>query len=273
MSIFSLVTINILNDLSRWWQRRNLLIEQIAACQPDMIALQEVSIQRKSSNAHWLAEQLNSKMDASDSRYDVYLCPKTGAYEKKEGIAVLSRLRIRKQERLDLLTQNCVAQAITFRVENETLMLVNGHFYWQQGSSSRRLAQVELLLDWMDTQPAENPVVVCGNFNGTPDTPAIQFMRQYFDSAYVAVHGEEPEYTFPTPLPLSAKKKLRAAAQRLLGHRPATDASWRGTLDYIFVDPRLQTQSCDLVLDQSAQHNADIYPSDHFGLIAQIKVL
>jgi endonuclease/exonuclease/phosphatase family metal-dependent hydrolase len=272
MTILSLVTINILNDLSRWWQRRNLLVEQIAACQPDLIAIQEVSIQRKSSNAHWLAEQLNSKNDASDSRYDVYLCPKTGAYEKKEGIAVLSRLPIRKQERLDLLTQNRVAQAITFRLEGETLLLVNGHFYLQPGSSPQRLAQVELLLDWMDTQPAEIPVVVCGDFNGIPDSPAIQFMRQYFDSAYVAVHGEEPEYTYPTPLPSSAKTKLLTAAQRLLGQRPAIDASWRGTQDYIFVDPRLQTQSCDLVLNQPAKHNADIYPSSHFGLFAQIKI-
>jgi len=269
---FSLVSINILNDLSRWWQRRNLLVEQIAECQPDLIAIQEVSIQRKSSNAHWLAEQLNSRDDASEKRYEVFLCPKTGGFEKKEGIAILSRLPVNKQERLDLLTQNRVAQAITFRLEGETLILINGHYYWQHGSAPRRLAQVELLLDWMDTQPAVYPVVVCGDFNGTPETPSIKFMRQYFDSAHVAIHGKEPEYTCPTPLPSSTKKKLRAAAQKLLGQRPTTESTWRGTLDYIFVDPRMQTQACDVVLDQPSKLNAEIYPSDHFGLYAKINV-
>ena len=121
--------------------------------------------------------------------------------------------------------------------------------------------------------PAEIPVVICGDFNSMPDSPAIQFLRQYFDSAYVAIHGEEPEYTCPTPLPYSTKTKLRIADQKILGQIPATDTAWRGTLDYIFVDPRLQTQACDLVLNQPAKHNDDIYPSDHFGLIAQIKVL
>ena len=273
MSTFSLISINILSDLSRWWQRRGLLVEQLADCQPDIIAIQEVSIRRNSSNAHWLAEQLNNRDDAHDKQYKVYLCPKTGIFGKKEGIAVLCRLPVNKQERLDLLTQNRVAQAITFRLEGETLMLVNGHYFWYPGSAPRRLAQVELLLDWMDTQPAENPVVICGDFNTTPDTPSIQFMRQYFDSAYTAVHGEEPEYTCPTPLQSSAKAKLLIAAQRILGQRPPViDPAWRGTLDYIFVDPRMQTQSCELVLNQPAKNNAEIYPSNHFGLFAKIKV-
>jgi endonuclease/exonuclease/phosphatase family metal-dependent hydrolase len=272
MTKITLVTINILNDLSRWRQRRGLLLDQISECEPDMIALQEVRIQGKSSNAHWLAGQLNRKEDSSDKHYEVYLCPKTGTYEKKEGLAVLSRLPVYKQERLDLLTQNRVAQAITFRQNSETLMLVNAHFFWHPGPSPERLAQVELLLDWMDTQPAAMPVIVCGDFNSLPGTPVIKFMRQYFDSAHVAVHGEEPAYTCPTPLPPSTKTKLRIAAQALLGHRPPPDATWRGTLDYIFVDPRLETQACDLVLNCPAKHNAAIYPSDHFGLFAQIKV-
>jgi len=272
MSKFSLITINILNDLSRWRQRRGLLLNQIYDCQPDLIALQEVSIKGKSSNAHWLAEQLNNREDLPDKHYQVYLCPKTGSFEKKEGLAILSRLPVRKQERLDLLTQNRVAQAITFRLDNETLMLVNGHFFWHPGPSQKRLEQVELLLDWMDTQPAEIPVIICGDFNGVPGTPAIKFLRRYFDSAYVAIHGEEPDYTCPTPLPPSTKTKLRAAAKALLGQRPSPEPSWRGTLDYIFVDPRLDTQACELAFNCPAKHNAVIYPSDHFGLYAQIKV-
>jgi hypothetical protein len=56
---FSLVTINILNDLSLWMERGPLLVEQLAELDPDLIAMQEVRLQGESSNAHWIAEQLN----------------------------------------------------------------------------------------------------------------------------------------------------------------------------------------------------------------------
>jgi endonuclease/exonuclease/phosphatase family metal-dependent hydrolase len=54
--------------------------------------------------------------------------------------------------------------------------------------------------------------------------------------------------------------------------RPKPDPEWHGTLDYIFVDPRLQTQDCQVVLNRPADDDPEIYPSDHFGLWATIKV-
>jgi len=272
-SDFSLVTINILNDLSRWRQRRELLVEQLDELQPDLIALQEVSLKKEKSNAHWLAEELNRGNDESKiPPYEVQLCPKTGPYERKEGLAVLSRLYVSRYERLDLLTQNRVAQLIEFRVDGEVVMFVNTHLYWQPGESLERQQQIELLLDWLDTQPAEIPVIVCGDFNSLPDTPAIKRMRRYFDSAHNNVHGCEPEYTCPTPMPVSPSVKLRSTVTYLMGHRPRPNPEWRGTLDYIFVDPRLQMQDCRVVLDRPAEDNSQIYPSDHFGLYATVKV-
>ena len=271
-SEFSLATINILNDLTRWRQRRELLVEQLDELQPDLIAFQEVTLKGDKSNAHWLAEELNRGKDESKTPpYKVQLCPKTGPYERKEGLAILSRLKINRYERLDLLTQNRVAQLIEFRVDDEIVMLVNTHFYWQPGESPKRQQQIELLLDWLDTQPVEIPVIVCGDFNSLPGTPSIKRMRRYFDSAHNNVHGCEPEYTCPTPMPPSVKVILRSTATYLLGRRPRPNPEWRGTLDYIFVDPRLQTQECRVVLDRPAENNSQIYPSDHFGLFATVK--
>ena len=97
-------------------------------------------------------------------------------------------------------------------------------------------------------------------------------MRQYFDSAHRAVHGDEPEYTCPTPLPVSKRVQLRNMLAWRLGKRPKPDPTWRGTLDYIFVDPRLHTLDCKLVLDKPAENHENLYPSDHFGIYALIKV-
>ena len=274
MTIFSLVTINILNDLSLWKERGPLLIKQLSPLNADIIAIQEVSLDGGISNAHWVAEQLNLCRENEEKTppYEVFLCPKTGMYRKKEGIAILSRLPVKHHESLDLLTQNRVAQMVRFRVENCDLLLVNGHFFWQPGVSESRQEQIELLLDFLDTQPVDQPVIVCGDFNGIPGTPAIERMRQYFDSAYNVVHNQEPEYTCPTPLPKPKRLKMLQIIMWLLRLRPKPDPDWRGTLDFIFVDPRLQTQDSSVVLNLPADNNPEIYPSDHFGLYASIKI-
>ena len=272
MPEFSLVTINILVDLSRWNQRRELLLNQIAELSPDLIALQEVSLLGNSSNAHWLAENLNFPLSEDQPQYQVYLSPRSGLSKKGESLAILSRLPVKRQENLDLRTQNRVAKLVELRVEESRVMLVNGHFFWQPGPSKARQAQIELLLDWLDTQPAEIPVVVCGDFNSTPDHPAILRMREYFVSAHRSVYGEEPEYTCPTPLEPSFSAKLRIALGKALKPKFSSDPNWAGTLDYIFVDPRLQVEECRVVLNQPDSKNPNIYPSDHFGLYALIKV-
>ena len=271
---FSIVTINILNNLSLWDERAPLLLEQLAALNPDLIAMQEVSLKDQGSNAHWIADQLNARRENPEkvAPYEVLISARTGVYAKKEGLAVLSRLPIRSHDRLDLLTQNRVAQLVCFRMEDRDLILVNGHFFWQPGASPKRQQQIELLLNLLDTQPVDQPVIVCGDFNGVPGTSAIERMRQYFDSAYNYVHKQEPEYTCPTPLPKTGRVKIRNTVGWLLRMRPKPDDAWRGTLDYIFVDPRLQTQDCQVVLNLPAKENPELYPSDHFGLWATIKV-
>jgi endonuclease/exonuclease/phosphatase family metal-dependent hydrolase len=271
---FTLVTINILNDLSLWRQRRVLLVEQLTALAPDLIALQEVSLKGESSNAHWLADQLNQTQELTEKGppYQVFLCPKTGIFSKKEGIAILSRLPVKHHESLDLLSQNRVAQLVCVRINNRYFLLVNGHFYWQPGASKARQKQIELILDFLDTQPVDQPIVVCGDFNSIPETPAIERMCQYFDSAYKFANNYEPDYTCPTPLPKPISIQLRTQIVWRLGLRSKPDPEWRGTLDYIFVDPRLLTQECRIVLNQPAPDNPEIYPSDHFGLWATIKV-
>lgn len=269
---FSVVTINILNDLAQWKKRRTLLVDQLAELNPDLIAIQEVSLKGSSSNAHWLAQELNDRKDEDEDLYNLYLSPKTGNKKPVEGIAILSHFPVKRHEILDLLTQNRVAQLVEFRIDGEILIFVNGHLFWQPGESQERNVQVELLLDWLDTQPANVPVIVAGDFNGLPGTPAIELMREYFDSAYQAIHGDEPEYTCPTPLPSSTRVKLRSLISWRFGKRPKPDPDWKGTLDYIFVDPRLHTEDCKLVLDRPAEYNANIFPSDHFGIYAIIKV-
>ena len=136
MSEFSIVTINILNDLAMWGKRCHLIVDQLADLRPDLIAMQEVSSKGNSSNAHWLAQELNQRKTDDDDLYNLYLCPRTGSKGSTEGVAILSRLPVKRHEILDLLTQNRVAQLVEVRIEGQPLMLVNGKFYL----ASRRIS-------------------------------------------------------------------------------------------------------------------------------------
>lgn len=263
MTTINVVTLNIFSDLSLWDHRKALILQQLATLKPDLIALQEVSI--KAENAHWLAKALDIP--------EVFLTPKTGSAGKKEGIAILSRVPFERAETLDLRTQNRVAQYVLLQIKDAALAFCNGHFFWQPGESPERLAQVELLLNWLEKIPGEPPAVVCGDFNATPESQSVHKMLSRFVSAFAVRHGHEPEYTTPTPLPRS-KLKLLGTLISYLRYIKISEfrLDWRGTLDYIFVDPRISVLDSDLVLNQPDPLDLKIYPSDHFGLSATLEL-
>lgn len=266
MPTVRITTLNLLNDLSRWSERRSLVANSLAELDADLIALQEVSLPE--DNAHWLADQLG---------YYIHLCPKTGRKRDYEGIAILSRLAVEREATLDLQSQNRVAQLVQVNLGGQSLVVVNAHLYWQPGESTQRTRQVQLMLEWLLNLPAETAIIVCGDFNGTPGSEAIQLMRKRFVSAYAAHHGSEPEYTCPTPLKRLGPPTLREVVRRIGSFvlnlaTTHTLRPWRGTLDYVFVNERVQIIECDVVLNHPARHDSTLYPSDHFGLAATLWV-
>ena len=45
-----------------------------------------------------------------------------------------------------------------------------------------------------------------------------------------------------------------------------------GCLDYIWVRGAIEVESCRLAFDRPAAHDPTLYPSDHRGLSARLKV-
>ena len=251
-----------MNDLSHWKERSSLLIEGLSILHPDIIALQEVNISAKI--AHWLAERLQFE--------HVYLSPKMHLEKKIEALAILSRFQFIQTETFDLRAQGRVAQRIIVQPKDMPVNLVNVHLFWQPGESSARNRQIDLLLDWLAPFSQTIPCIVCGDFNSMPETTAIQRMSRDYTSAYKAVHGSEPEYTCPTPLPRSFRVKLRTMLGFFFLLRPKhARPRWRGTLDYIFLNQAVKVVDCQIVLNHPDQLNLRIYPSDHFGLCANVE--
>ena len=273
MSEFSVVTLNMLDDLSRWDARRDVMLAQMNALRPDIVALQEVCDHKGESTAQWLAEQLNQQEEPPDPGYQAFLLP-AEQKSQHENLAVLSRWPVKRNEAISLDDENHVAQFISVRVDEFTIFVVNALFYHEdEKGSDIEQDQIEQLLEFLDRQSYKPPVLLCGDFGSTPDSPAIRVMLKYFDSAYRQVHGQEPDYTYPTPLPQSWRTQLVGWLESAFSNHQEDDEVLRVTLDYIFTDPRLTVQDCQLVFNQPFENNEDIYASDHFGLYAHLKAV
>jgi endonuclease/exonuclease/phosphatase family metal-dependent hydrolase len=263
-TIIRVATINILNDLSRWDARRTLLARGLDALSPDLIALQEITDPLGKSTAHWLAGELGG--------YSVHVCPKSGWGRKREGIAVLSRLPVEDHEVLDLRSQQRMAQFVRVRAGESPVVFVNGHYHWLPGAHAARVRQVERVLDRVRGLDPGTSVVACGDFNGTPGSPAIALLSCTLVSAHETLHGREPDYTCPTPM--VSGQRVRGAVTRgllrLFSNRPGD--SWRGTLDYIFVSPDVRVVECGVFLDRPSPDDPTLYASDHLGLAATLEI-
>lgn len=258
----TVATLNILNDASTWRARRHLIVPELSALAPDLIALQEVML--PANNAQWLADQLGG--------FAVYLCPKTGRKSEHEALAILSRWPVRDHATLALIHQDRVAHCVTVEHGGRSFAFANVHLYFSLLNDLPRIAQVRRLLDWL---PQDVPAVVCGDFNASPRRGSMQLMRQHFISAHAAANGHEPAFTFPSPLHRGPgwRHSARSALLRAGGlaqHRQ--NAPLHVTVDYIYADPTIQVRECQIAFHRSDVGNERVYPSDHFGLTAKLEL-
>jgi len=255
-------TLNILVDLHRWHERAPLIVEELRAIQPDLIALQEVAL--PANNAQWIADQLGG--------YSVHLCPKTGAKGRREALAILSRWPVDEHAMLPLVAQDRVAQRVTVRHDGARVNFANTHLYWNPLDDAPRFEQVRKILDWL---PRDMGTIICGDFNAEPHHKSILAMTARFASAHRVAHGREPDYTCPTPLAQGRvmNEMARRVLERLSGLLlKRTNDSWRGTVDYIFVDSAMRVERCKVTFNRPSPGSERLYPSDHFGLVADTRM-
>ncbi|MEO9255549.1 MAG: endonuclease/exonuclease/phosphatase family protein [Tepidiformaceae bacterium] len=143
-----------------------------------------------------------------------------------------------------------VAQRVTLQLPGGTSFDVyNLHLAHRGEDQPLRDRQVALLLKWVGTRPRV-PAIVAGDFNADPDSTAMQAMSSSLRSAHTQIHGAEPRFTAPAD---SGPGQGRA-------------------LDYIFVSDQIEVLSCDLAFGPVQRANHLVYPSDHLGLRAVLRL-
>jgi endonuclease/exonuclease/phosphatase family metal-dependent hydrolase len=244
-----IATLNLRNTVDRWRARRGLLVRQLVALAPDVIALQELRI--VPDQARWIAGEV-ARVSGGALRYTRHRRPKSGPAGLWEGIGVLSRLPVVSTAWRDLGAQGRVVQLVTVRpAQGGVLDVYNTHL--GVGGEALRSAQAQRILEWIDSRrPA--PAVVLGDLNARPGSPTIELLGGCMRSAHLAFHGCEPARTVPTPL-----------RRRYVG-----DGS---VLDYIFVNDLVEVRDARIAFDELDAGDDTLCASDHYGLVVDLELV
>jgi endonuclease/exonuclease/phosphatase family metal-dependent hydrolase len=260
------LTINIWGEQPPLDRRMELLVEGIRALEPDVVGLQEV----REVPGH-LPNQA-ATLAAALGFAHAY-APATPWGGGDEGVAILSRLPIsaretavlpastEKERRVVLMTRidarpapvNCYVTHLNYR-------LVHG---------IEREQQVAALDDFVKAHTSDAPQILMGDFNATPEHDEIRFLRGlhtlagrrvFYQDAYERRHPREAGFTWARRNPYTERMRWLERDRRL---------------DYVFVTPmsrdgRGVVQDCRIVLDKPDAEG--VYPSDHFGVYAEIQI-
>jgi len=249
VSIVTVATLNLFNNIGRWDERLPLLLDQLTVLRPDVIGLQEVNLATDQGMS--ICRLANDRL-AGSTHYRVYHMARPGRNAHAQAQAVMSRLPVEAHEGLDYLQHEDVAQRLRIRLEDgAALDFYNTHLHFPPSASDQRLAEARRLLAWVDTWQGAAATVVVGDFNAYPDEPTVALMKGRFASAHEAAHGSEPEKTWPTPV-------------------NTWDPSPPGCLDYVFVSGA-RVLEAGLAFDTPHPDDDSLFPSDHLGVMAKVE--
>jgi len=253
MSQLTVATLNLRNNSDRWSERRHLVVAQLVDAAPDLISLQEISF--PAGQGRWLRNQVNIRL-SGNSRVPYALVQKRKRHLLKgyhEGIGVLSKLPITYQDTLSLGYGGRLALRINVELSRrQSVDFVAVHLHHVPFERQAREEQVIRLCGWLQRRRRVPWQIVAGDFNETPDGPAILVMKHSFRSAYASLHGHEPLATFPTAL-------------------GSNTSGWSGCLDYIFLSPAVgEVKSASLFCNRPSSSDGTLFPSDHVGLLVTV---
>ena len=244
-----IATLNMEQDHKRWHLRRDLIIGELAAIDPDLFAMNEVCIPLQS--ARWIQATMRSRYDR---HYALVQQTRVNGLSAVEGEALLTRLPILETGNLDFRTRDIVALVARVLAGTTPIDVYVTHLYMSRGDESLRVYQVGQLLEWIESRNDAGARIVCGDFNATLAQPSAARMAKQFRPTQAAP-------TAFTPL---------ADSDGSVSHPtwPRMDRC----IDYIWIAGALDVAASAVCFDQGHPADSTIYPSDHAGVRADLVV-
>jgi endonuclease/exonuclease/phosphatase family metal-dependent hydrolase len=266
MGTLRIVTLNLWGEQPPLSRRMQLAIEGLRALNPDVIGLQEV--RQVPGSVENQAETLARALD-----FHHYFEAATPWGGGDEGLAILSRHPIRDRRVHELPhavpTERRLLLGTTLGTPDGDVGFYTTHLNYRLADGGKREDQVVAIDGYVGAIESELPRILVGDFNATPDSDEIRFLRglhtsagrrTFWQDAWERRHGHAEGFTWARANPYTARLRWLERDRRL---------------DYIFVSPmkrdgRGVVLDCRIVLDRAAADGA--LPSDHFGLFAEVQL-
>lgn len=254
-----LATLNVWNRSGPHERRERRIVEEIARLQPDVIGLQEI-VEEGANQARELA-----RVDG----YHVVYCPAGAFGAGTWGNAILSRHPIERSEARALPHGDGPLSRIVVRADvrlpEGVLHFFCTHLSYRADESWKREDQVVAVDAFVREASHELPRVLVGDFNADPDATEIRFL-----TGKATIGGRS---TFYQDAAAIARRPEPTWAER----NPNTEVFHEGDrrIDYVFItharrDGSGSVADCRLAFDEP---DADgVYASDHFGVVAELRV-
>lgn len=244
------LNINLYGSRHGLWSTRQVLIrDAILANKPEIVALQAVRQEPNATEHLDQATQLAKLLQPTypHSFFQPAMYHPDGSID---GLALLSTVPVAGIDHLPLTlqpglddTNRRVLLRARFDSPDGPIHLFNGHFSWVP---AQNLANVEEALPYLNNAPG--PAVLVGDLNATPDSEAMQRLRDAgWTDAWAALRPQDPGYTFESDQPT-----LR--------------------IDYAWLNPDLQPYLKRIDIVAQAQDGSGARASDHFGLLLSLDI-
>jgi endonuclease/exonuclease/phosphatase family metal-dependent hydrolase len=260
------LTLNLWNLSGGWRDRREEIAFWLRRLEADVVCLQEVVDDGGGRNsARWLAEQTGYPGVAYGGS------PVEGGSGATFGNAVLSRWPIDTEATFGLPSgdprpepiDRVVVHTRTGGVDVFCTHLTSLYDFGEL--RERQVLRLDHIVRSVADPAADLPPIVAGDFNAEPDSTEIRFLTgstsldsrsTYYQDAWRVAGGREPGNTWSNENPFAAAE-----------HEPDR------RIDYVFCgwrrnDGRGRITACSVVCDRPLVR--DVFPSDHFGLLADI---
>lgn len=241
--------LNMEQDHKRWDLRKHLIIEQLAAIDPDLFAMNEVCIPLQT--ARWIQKTMREKYGRD---YALVQQTRVNGLSTVEGEALLTRLPIVETGNFDYRTRDIVALVARVMAGNQPVDVYVTHLFMSRGDESLRVYQAHQLLEWIAARDDVDARIVCGDFNASLDKPSAKLMASRF----------APTQTQPTaftPLADDAGNVSHPTWQRM-----------DRCIDYIWIAGPLATVESKVCFDRGRPTDPALYPSDHAGVWADLEI-
>jgi endonuclease/exonuclease/phosphatase family metal-dependent hydrolase len=269
-----LLTLNIGGINNEWFAARGEAVRKgLQSLRPDLICLQEVAYWFN-GHLHDQAADIGSAADLAYEAFSPYGNTEEPHCRRYGGLAILSHWPFSATRSFKLPSGETTGQdervALVARILTPVaqVTVATTHLSWRLEEGPTRLKQMQWLLQNLNlnslapassspavSDPSAIGPIVAGDLNASDEEPAIRLISRHLQDAFRLKHPHDPGFTWTNTNPWSGRY-----------HMPDR------RLDYIFCPNegmRLKISAANVALNSPNP----VYPSDHFGLCADIELL